>query len=61
PTLMPNPCSVPRVLKRKSTPDEIHSRDPWFLIYTVPESTRATQFPKAGTHFFDTLAKVIQA
>uniref|UniRef100_A0A8R1IJL3 Uncharacterized protein n=1 Tax=Caenorhabditis japonica TaxID=281687 RepID=A0A8R1IJL3_CAEJA len=41
--------------------DEIHSRDPWFLIYTVPESTRATQFPKVDTHFFDTLAKVLQA
>uniref|UniRef100_A0A8R1EJT1 Uncharacterized protein n=1 Tax=Caenorhabditis japonica TaxID=281687 RepID=A0A8R1EJT1_CAEJA len=32
--------------------DEIHSRHPWFLIYTVPESTRAT---------LDTLAKVLQA
>uniref|UniRef100_A0A8R1HNR9 Uncharacterized protein n=1 Tax=Caenorhabditis japonica TaxID=281687 RepID=A0A8R1HNR9_CAEJA len=41
--------------------DEIHSRHPWFLIYTVPESTRATQFSKMDTHFFDTLAKVLQA
>uniref|UniRef100_A0A8R1DR65 Uncharacterized protein n=2 Tax=Caenorhabditis japonica TaxID=281687 RepID=A0A8R1DR65_CAEJA len=40
--------------------DKIHSRHPWFLIYTVPESTRATQFPKMDTHFLDTLAKVLQ-